>query len=563
LIQKGLAVGIVLLFLGSSIVTMMVPAEQQEPRTRSPYDCYHRSDTISTPLPVYVEDKAYDTLVTREASQTSDDGLMNSSWPMYCHDSHHSGRSPFNTSTDILDNIKWSFNTNDVSFYGSTIIGPEGIIYTAANDLFAICPNGTLKWKFIFSGWCESCPAMDENGIIYIGTSMGDPNYFYAIYPNGTMKWRYWIGGIIDIKSSPVIGTDGTIYFSCGGDYPPIGYISALYPNGTLKWSYQTNHVVYSSPAIGNDGTIYCGSHDTYLYALYPNNGTMKWRYKTGDWIRTSPCIGDDDTIYCASWDGYLYALFSNGTLKWCTYVESGTSPTLGLDGTIYSGYNHLYAINPVNGSVIWIFNIGGYVLGSTPCHSHNGTIYFGTSNSGYFIAVNPNGTEAGRKYIGPCESSPAIDSDGTIYVGSMDENGVGYLNAFGSLNINAPTAPTIIGRTNGKIQKTYTYKVTSTSPLNHNIFYLIDWGDGTTTDWLGPYNSGTPLTLNHSWRNKGTYLIQARAKDTQNLWGPWGTLSVTMPCSYETPFQQFWIKVFERFPNVFPFLRHLLKGYQ
>jgi len=36
-----------------------------------------------------------------------------------------------------------------------------------------------------------------------------------------------------------------------------------------LKWKYTTNGYVRSSPAIGSDGTIYVGSWDGNLYALY------------------------------------------------------------------------------------------------------------------------------------------------------------------------------------------------------------------------------------------------------------------------------------------------------
>jgi len=58
---------------------------------------------------------------------------------------------------------------------------------------------------------------------------------------------------------------------------------------------------------------------------------------------------------------------------------------------------------------------------------------------------------------------------------------------------------------------------------------------------------------------NKGTYTIKARAKDTDNNWGPWGELKVRMPFSFDIPFLQFWMKILERFPNVFPIFRYLL----
>jgi hypothetical protein len=58
----------------------------------------------------------------------------------------------------------------------------------------------------------------------------------------------------------------------------------------------------------------------------------------------------------------------------------------------------------------------------------------------------------------------------------------------------------------------------------------------------------------------KGDYTIRARAKDTQNFWGPYGTLEVTMPFSFNIPFLQFWMRLLERFPNAFPILRFLLE---
>ena len=68
----------------------------------------------------------------------------------------------------------------------------------------------------------------------------------------------------------------------------------------------------------------------------------------------------------------------------------------------------------------------------------------------------------------------------------------------------------------------------------------------------------GESITLNHSWTEKGTYTIQARAKDSDNLWGPWGELDVTMPFSYE-PQYPFISWLLERFSNAFPLLRHLM----
>ena len=62
-----------------------------------------------------------------------------------------------------------------------------------------------------------------------------------------------------------------------------------------------------SSPAIGSDGTVYVGSFDNNLYAVNPD-GTEKWNYTTGGTVR-SPAIGSDGTVYVGSFDNNLYAI--------------------------------------------------------------------------------------------------------------------------------------------------------------------------------------------------------------------------------------------------------------
>jgi outer membrane protein assembly factor BamB len=376
-----------------------------------------------------------------------DGGLMDSTWPMYCHDIRHTGKSPYNT-IDTWNEV-WRFKQHVNDYVrGSPVIGNDSTIYFGGTDFYALYPNGTMKWKYDnIGGYIWSCPTLDEYGMIYIGSvyDFSNGNHLYAINPNGTLKWKYFTG--VDIFSSPVIGEDNIIYFGSGGGSPPAGSINALYPNGTLKWKYNVNHVVYSSPALSDDGTIYCGSHDTYLYALYPN-GTLKWKYKTDDWIRISPCIADDGTVYIVSLDGYLYAINPDGSFKWKTNVGAGTSPTIGQDGIVYCGYSNLHAVNPVNGSIVWSYNVDGAIKGSTPCNSVDGTIFFGT-DAGWFYAVNSDGTLKWREKIANefIDSAPAIGEDGTVYVGSAckEEIGgsiynIGYLHAFGigSLEVDA-----------------------------------------------------------------------------------------------------------------------------
>jgi hypothetical protein len=126
----------------------------------------------------------------------------------------------------------------------------------------------------------------------------------------------------------------------------------------------------------------------------------------------------------------------------------------------------------------------------------------------------------------------------------------------------NTPRPPTITGPAKGKVGVVTKYNFTTTDPDGDEVYYFIDWGDTTNSSWIGSYPSGNQITESHTWSKKGTFTIKAKAKDISGNESDWGTLSVTMPCSYEIPFFSFWEMLFERFPHVFPILRYLM-GYK
>jgi len=69
-----------------------------------------------------------------------------------------------------------------------------------------------------------------------------------------------------------------------------------------------------------------------------------------------------------------------------------------------------------------------------------------------------------------------------------------------------------------------------SYDPNNDDIYLWVDWGDGIDEGWLGPYESGAEIILNHTWEAKGRYIIKAKSKDINGEESDWGTLSISMP---------------------------------
>ena len=86
----------------------------------------------------------------------------------------------------------------------------------------------------------------------------------------------------------------------------------------------------------------------------------------------------------------------------------------------------------------------------------------------------------------------------------------------------NPPAKPVITGPTNGIINYEYNYTVVTTDPDSDDVYYYIDWGDGTNSGWLGPFSSGTSTTAQKSWNTASTYTVQARAKDINEVLSEW-----------------------------------------
>jgi hypothetical protein len=60
-------------------------------------------------------------------------------------------------------------------------------------------------------------------------------------------------------------------------------------------------------------------------------------------------------------------------------------------------------------------------------------------------------------------------------------------------------------------------FNVQTTDPEGDQVLFLLDWGDGTISDWVGPYSSGQEATVYHSYADLGEYQVKVRARD---IWG-------------------------------------------
>ncbi len=242
----------------------------------------------------------------------------------------------------------WEFFP-DSGFGGSVspALDRDGCIYfSAGNCLYALNPEGKLKWKFEIAS--NGTPTIGDDGTIYVG---GD-RYLYAFKPDGTLKWVHEPG------STPVIGSDRTLYFGFGK------HLYATSQNGTTKCFSKELPGDVCGISIGSEGKIYAGIVDwkdleeqpeAWSYSFSPSGEILQTFGNSWCEMMSTPTIGRDGSIYftvCQKnsegyYSSYLYSYGSDGCLQWKLEGPSEySSPSIAEDGTLFvTGNNVIYAI--------------------------------------------------------------------------------------------------------------------------------------------------------------------------------------------------------------------------
>ena len=145
--------------------------------------------------------------------------------------------------------------------------------------------------------------------------------------------------------------------------------------------------------------------------------GVKLWEFETLHSVLSSPAIGSDGTVYVGSEDKKLYAIKtdSKGLAKSPWPMRGQNARHTGLLAT-----NKVAAAEKI-GTALWEFKTGGYVE-SSPAIGSDGTVYVGSWDNKPYAINGKSGVKLWEFETGDwVNSSPAIGSDGTVYVGSGD----------------------------------------------------------------------------------------------------------------------------------------------
>ena len=234
--------------------------------------------------------------------------------------------------------------------------------------------------------------------------------------------------------------------------------------------------------------------HTGFSTSSAPETNRVKWTYTTGDWVESSPAISNGK-VYIGSGDGKIYCFEDNPPL---------TPDTPSGPQNVKVNEAHTYTActtDPDGDDIYYLFDWG----------DGNTSGWLGPYESGEEVQASHLWSERGVYEV----KVKAKD----IYGAESDWSNPLIVNVefHPPLTPDAPSGPQ-----NVNVGEVYTYTACTTDPDGDDIYYLFDWDDDTTSDWLGPYESGEEVQANHSWSKKGTYEVRVKAKDIYGAESDW-----------------------------------------
>jgi len=371
---------------------------------------------------------------------------------------------------------------------------------------------------------------------------------------------------------------------------------------------YEINPKTLEASIIGGGGvnlrTLSYDPITEYLYGIDHNNYLFKINENTGELDLVGSISGGPYLIVCSGFDinGTLYGIDLGTDSLWIINIDTGEATYVGALGIslnyveagdfdkvddciyfkMYTTSAQWYKCDKTTGACTLIgFMDGGfsanlnaisYELNMIPPITEI-SFYPPLSNNwlSEYVTVTLNATDNtgvidtfyrlnGEEWI-KYESPFVISEDENYiieyysydYVGNIEE-----VNVYIYPENNPPSTPKIEGKRKFKEGEggRYPYTIHSVDPEGYDVLYLIDWLDGNTSGWFGPYRSGEKFTKNITIPSvDGIWtLFKIKAKDIYDAESDWAILEIEVSRTRASSYLRF-----EWLLDSFPMLERLL----
>lgn len=190
-----------------------------------------------------------------------------------------------------------------------------------------------------------------------------------------------------------------------------------------LLWRVETRGRTTAQAIVDLGGDIFVGSHDGTFRAINPA-GNIRWQENLGGPIYSTALLASDGNLYIGSDAGMVFSFTRGGRERWRMNTEDDADTGLieTPDGRIVFAAGLDVWSMTLEGEVQWRFSAREKIF-ATPAVDSDGTVYVGSQDD-HFYAIAPDGRMRWAYRTGDDnDSSPVIGDDGTIYFGSDDRN--------------------------------------------------------------------------------------------------------------------------------------------